>query len=413
MEEKLTEKKPTENTFQSYLFFWSGQLFSLLGSSVVQFAIVWWVTVETGDPVYLSIAAFLSSLPMIFIGPLAGVYIDRLNRKIIILVTDFLQAAITFWLILIFLFDIAAVWPVILINSLRGLFQAFHVPAINAIIPVMIPKKHLSRMNAINYLFTGLIQSMGPFIGATLFELFNNQIVLVLWVDIVTFIIAFIPLILIKIPKVTIYKEKRSFFRDFSLGLKTLKKVPGLLILLIHISIINLLGVPFFTLLTLYIREIHSGQAFDYAFVNLLIQTGMISGSLIAVFKDNWKHKVATILISIIIASSGYLTATLAPLGFFLIIGIGGMVRAAMVPIINTNFLTIIQTNVDKQIQGRVMGIVFAIASAVSPIGMIVSGPLAKVMGMKILFFFCALLQIVSVGIVWFFTSVKHVRYEE
>ncbi|TFF63415.1 MAG: hypothetical protein EU521_01805 [Promethearchaeota archaeon] len=89
------------------------------------------------------------------------------------------------------------------------------------------------------------------------------------------------------------------------------------------------------------------------------------------------------------------------------------MMRAAMVPVINTNFLTIIQTNVDKEFQGRVMGIVFAIASAVSPIGMIISGPLAKVMGMRMLFFYCALLQIISVGIVWFFTSVKHVKYEE
>ncbi|MEJ2276736.1 MAG: MFS transporter [Candidatus Lokiarchaeota archaeon] len=389
----------------------SGQLVSLLGSSVVQFTIVWWVTIETGDPVYLSIAAFLSSLPMVIIGPIAGVYIDRFNRKLILIISDSLQALVTFWIILLFLFNAAAVWPVILINSVRGIFQAFQVPSVRAIIPSMVPKKHLSRMNAVNYLFSGLISAVGPFLGASFLAMFKIQEIL--WADIITFFIALVPLIIIHIPNVSIGEKATSFSKDFKLGIKTLKKVPALLTLLIHISIINFLGVPFFTLLTLYVKSVNSGTAINYAYVNILIYIGMIGGSLVATIKSSWKHRVGTILFAILIASGGYLTAALAPIGFFLIIGIGGLIRAGMIPIINTNFLTIIQTNVEKEKQGRIMAIVMAISSAVSPIGMIISGPLAKFIGIKELYIWCAISQMISVFIVWFFTNVKKVRYED
>ena len=405
------ESSPTSNTFKSYISFWTGQMFSLLGSSIVQFVVIWWITIETESPIYLSIAAFLGFLPMVVISPIAGVFIDRWNRKLTIAITDFLQAVITVWLIFLIMLNIADVWTIILINSLRGICQAFHFPAINAIIPIMIPKKHLSRFNGINYFFTGLINVIGPVVAASLLLIWSiNEI---LWIDIITFIIAIFPLLLIKIPLVIEKDKKRdSFKNDFKLGFNVLQTVPGLLILLILISAVNFLSVPFHTLLPLFVTVNHVGTASDLAIVMALIQIGMVSGALLALIKKDWKHRVRVILLGIVIAAGGYITAAISPPGNIIMIGIGGMVRAAMIPVINTNFLTIIQTNVSAETQGRVMSIVITIASAVSPIGMVLSGFIAEAIGIVPLFLTFAALELISVLITWLFSNVRHVVYE-
>ncbi|GAH65828.1 unnamed protein product, partial [marine sediment metagenome] len=201
----------------------------------------------------VSLATFFSFLPQFILGPLAGVFVDRWNRKFLIGLSDFCQALTTLSLIFLFFFNIRQVWLIILINSIRGVFQGFHWPVVNAIIPLMIPKKNLSRMNGINYVFTGLVNTMGPIIAGILLVLFPNDITPILWVDILTFLIAITPLLLIKIPpilKKVLPEHKRSYFREFKVGFKVIKIVPGLLTLLFVATVLNFLGNPFNTLMT-------------------------------------------------------------------------------------------------------------------------------------------------------------------
>ena len=414
------EITPTSDTFRQYISFWIGQLFSLLGSSIVQFVIIWWVTDETGgSPIYLSIASLLASLPMVILTPFAGVLIDRWNKKYTIIATDSLQALITFGLFLTFTFGAAEVWPVIIINSLRGVCQAIHFPTVNAIIPFMVPKDKLSRMNGVNYLFTGAIQAIGPSIGA--FFLVFFPIPLILWVDIINFIIALIPLLMITIPSVNEKPEKsektgsgffREYFRDFASGLRLIKIVPGLLTLFIFISIINFLGVPYNTLMPSFIKVNHNGGPLQLAIVIGMIQVGIIAGALVTSIKKTWKRMARLIVLGVLIGISGYLISTIAPTGNFIMIGIGGFIRASMVPIINTMFLTILQTQIPHENQGRVFSIVVAISRAVSPIGMLITGPLAELWGIPLLYIVCIQLEVAVVAITWFCTSVKKVRYE-
>jgi DHA3 family macrolide efflux protein-like MFS transporter len=407
------ESIPSKYNFRGYLFFWSGQLFSLLGSSIIHFVIIWWLTVVTGDPVILSLANFFGMLPLIVLSPIAGVFIDKWNRKSIIIIADFLQAFITFWLIFLFFFGLEQVLIIIIINSLRGCCQAFHFPTIKAIIPLMIPKEKLSRMNAIDYLFSGIVYIAGPAIGAV----FNSvlPIATILWVDIFTFIIAVIPLILVKIPAIPqkqLKEEFFSFFKDFKLGINGLKQVPGLLILLLLISITNFLSIPFGTLLPLFIESNHFGNELDLAYVMILIQIGMISGALITSFKKDWKNRVIVISVSILISSLGYSLSAISPTSNFTLIGIGGMIRALVIPLINTNFLMIIQLHIPPEKQGKVMSIVVSLAWAVIPIGNLVTGPLAALMGIAPLYLTFSLLELLSVIITLLFTNIRSVKYE-
>ncbi len=404
----------SEQTFKSYLFFWGGQLFSILGSSIIRFVIVWWIAEETLNPITVSIAFFLGSLPMVIIPPIIGVFIDRWNRKIVIALADSLQAFLTFLIILFFFTGIANIWLVITINIFRGICQAIHFPTVNAIIPIMIPKKNLSRMNAINYLFTGVIQVIGPIVAAFLLAFF--EIEQILWVDIFTFFIAIIPLLLIKIPSILSKSEetkKVSYFKEFKDGLNILKSVRSFLILIIFISVINLLNMPFTTQMSLFVLLDHSGGELDFALVSAFLQIGIVIGAIIASTKKHWKHKELIILYSVFIGVGGYSITTLAPKSFFLLMGIGALIHASMIPIANTMFLTILQTKVPPETQGRVFSIVTSIAAAITPLGMIISGPLAVFFGIRLLFVIVLYLQVVSIVITWYFTDIKQIIHEE
>ncbi len=408
------ESAATVQTFRSYIFFWSGQLFSLLGSSIVQIVIIYWITIETENLTIISIAAFFSFLPQFILGPLAGVFTDRWNRKLLIGLSDFFQALTTFSLVLLFFFNIQQVWLIILINSIRGVFQAFHWPVINAIIPLMIPKKHLSRMNGINYFFTGLVNTMGPIIAVSLLLLF--PIDQILWVDIITFLIAITPLLLIKIPplpKKPITKHKKSYFKEFKMGFKAIKIVPGLLILLFVATILNFLGNPFNTLMIYYIKVTHAGTDSNLAIVLASIQAGMFVGAMIVVSKKVWNKKPVIIFAGILIGEVGHLILAMAPPQNFLMISIGGFMFAFIVPFVNTMFLTILQTVIPPDKQGRVMSNVITIVTLVSPVAMIISGPIAEIIGITTLFTICAALNFIFIIFVWIFSNIRNNDYDK
>jgi len=408
------ESTATSQTFTNYIFFWSGQLFSLLGSSIVQIVLIYWIFFETKSMTIVSLASFFSFLPQFILGPLAGVFADRWNRKILIGLSDFCQALTTLSLIFLFFFNIRQVWLIILINSIRGVFQAFHWPVVNAIIPLMIPKKNLSRMNGINYFFTGLVNTMGPIIAGILLILF--PIDQILWVDVLTFLIAIIPLLLIKIPPVlrkVLPKHKRSYFRELKVGFKAIKIVPGLLILLFVATILNFLGNPFSTLMIPYISGTHSGTVENLAIVLASIQAGMFVGAIIVVIKKVWNKKPLIIFIGILIGEVGHLILALAPPQNFIMISIGGFMFAFIVPFVNTMFLTILQTVIPPDKQGRVMSNVITIVTLVSPVAMLISGPLAELIGITTLFIFSAGLNFIFIIFVWIFSNVRNYDYDK
>jgi len=124
-----------QTKFKGYLMLWIGQLVSLLGSSISQFVIIWWMALETESTLYLSIAYLVGLAPDVVLTPFAGVFADRWNRKALITIMDFLQASITLVLILLFWFVDVSYWQVLVLLGLRGVFQAFHRPAVRAITP--------------------------------------------------------------------------------------------------------------------------------------------------------------------------------------------------------------------------------------------------------------------------------------
>jgi len=264
-----------QKTFRDFLYFWAGQLVSLFGSSVAQFVIVWWITLETQSVLYLSLASFLGFAPTVVLSMFAGVLADRYSRRTLIAVTDMLQALATVVLIVLFWLGDVSIWQVLVVLTFRGVMQAFHYPASSAITPLMVPRERLSRMNGLNYLLGGAVSLVGPIVAAVLLQFWAIQ--QILWVDAVTFVIAAVPLVMIVIPSVRLKHEKSSFKEDFVEGLAFVKSTKGFLTLLVLATGLNFLLTPLSTLLPYFVKFDHFGDAPQLAFVSAFFQVGILA----------------------------------------------------------------------------------------------------------------------------------------
>ncbi|MHA2327083.1 MAG: MFS transporter, partial [Candidatus Hodarchaeales archaeon] len=187
----------SETNLKGYLFFLVGQWISILGSNIVQFGLIWFITIETNSPAILGMAAFFGMAPFYIVTPIAGVFIDRWSRKKVIILVDFMQAMLTLILIVFFIYYtiifsiLELIIAILLISTLRGIFGAFHTSAVDTLLPIMVPRKHLSRINGINYLATGAINIVGPIVGAIALSLVEMKNLL--WLDVITFLVAVFP----------------------------------------------------------------------------------------------------------------------------------------------------------------------------------------------------------------------------
>ncbi|NHJ33156.1 MAG: MFS transporter [Asgard group archaeon] len=428
MLETETKQPELQTNMKGFTFFWSGQLVSLLGSSIIQFVLTWWITVETASPLLLSLAMFIGFIPTIILTPVAGVFVDRWNRKALIGTVDFLQAAVTVLLLFLFMYDFVTVPILLIFLAVRGVFQAFHQPAVMTLIPIMVPRKHLGRVNSLDYFFNSIVFLIGPIIAAFLYKFL--AIHHILWIDAASFLIAVVPLIFVKIPKIikerTEAKEKKKFLTDFKEGFVFIKEKKGLLPLLSAFIGGNFFIMPLYTLLNLFIFSTHAGMETNLALVLALNQAGMLASSILFIIWKGFKKKVIGVIVGISCMYSGFLLLTFAPYQWFWFIGIGFLILGFGLPMANISSSTIWQSIVPKEKLGRVMSVRVAIAQFTSPLGIILSGVItdaiarglsnnmtldaANALSIKIIFIGAAAIGIVFLAISWFFTSMRHVE---
>jgi DHA3 family macrolide efflux protein-like MFS transporter len=395
-------------TFRGYLFFWSGQLVSLLGSSIVQFVIIWWITVTTGSALYLAIATFLSLAPLVAIGPIAGVYADRWDRKKLVFVADLIQALAIVVLIALFWTGYAGIWQMLVVLTFRAVFQAFHEPTVTAITPSMVPKDKLSRMNGLNYFFSGAARLAGPVSAAVLLQFW--QIQEILWIDIVTFLMAMVPLVLTRIPNVRTNAATASFKEELKQGFSFVKNARGMLTLAILATGLNFLIMPLSTLLPYFVKFDHFGGAEELALVMAFLQGGILCGGLLMSVKKGFERKIATAIASIVIAFLGYAMIALTPTGSFWFMAVSALVFALCLPVANVLLQTIMQMVIPLDMQGRVSSVTMALSMAAQPVGTLMAGAIVEFTTTSSLFLGCSIVGVALAAASWFFTDIRHLE---
>jgi DHA3 family macrolide efflux protein-like MFS transporter len=394
--------------YKGFLIFWIGQLISIFGSEIVQFSIIWWITIETQNLTYLSVAMFLAFIPKIFIGPIAGVFVDRWNRKILLGVTDFLQALASLSIIILFLGSWESIWIIVSINTFRGICQSFHSPAVSAILPVIFPKKKLNQFNSIDYLFNGVISLIGPIIGA--FMLLSFDVGQVLWVDLISCILAVTLLLPLKLPvkhetfDSNNQEKSRSFKRDFKDGLNIINTTKGLRHLITIAVIGNFLLTPINTLISYFISITHSGTSRDLGIVMASMQAGFIVGAIFLSMKKKG-GSIKTFLTGIYLLFLGIMIIAVS--GEFWLMSLGGFIATFGVSFVSIMLKTVVQQIIPAEKLGRVVSILGSLSTVTMPIGIIISGPLASSMGIGNLFLLSSILGILTTSLIGIFGNLK------
>ncbi|MHA1556629.1 MAG: MFS transporter [Candidatus Heimdallarchaeota archaeon] len=411
--------------FRDFIFFFSGQQISILGSSVVSFVLIWWMSETTQSELMLGLAALASLGPFLLVAPFSGVIADRAKRKPLLFTVDTIQALFTVMLTIIFMLfyvpnpadptqisnKTLLIVSVFITLGLRGAMQAFHSPVVSALIPTMVPQKHLGRMNGASYLVSGVIQVIGPALGALLLNIFDVS--LTMWIDVITFAIAVIPLLLIKIPS-PVQQEKSDrpkFSTQFKEGFSVIKDIKGLLAIMIGATLINFFFSPISTLLPLFVSKVHGGTEASYALVIGFMQVGVILGGLFMTFFKGFKNKIRAVLVCVLILFAAEIALVFVPTTLpirFWIIGLILFIGMIPNPMANVSFSTSLQLVVPKEKMGRVSSTTMFMSMAIAPIGMFLSGLIGEYVPIGILFAVSGALGAVIFISIYFFTPAKH-----
>lgn len=166
-------------------------------------------------------------------------------------------------------------------------------------------------------------------------------------------------------------------------------------------------------LLPYYILNTHGGTAFNLAIYMTSVSVASITGSLIMSIKKDITHKIKINIIGASIVFIGQIPAILAPSGNFILMIISVIPGAVIFPMTVSTYLAILQSAVPKDKVGRVMSLDHMISMAIAPIGALISGPLANLFGIVNLLLICAIIGMLYPGIIWLFTKIRHLEYED
>lgn len=363
---------------------WIGQQLSLFGTAIAQFALVWWLTQRTGSATVLATASLAALLPSVLLGPFAGALVDRWNRRRVMLVADSLIALFSLALALLFWAGKAEVWHIYLVKVVRALGGAFHGPAVTASVSLMVPKEHLSRIAGLNHALNGLRTIVGPPAAALLLTTF--PIHLVLGIDVLTAILAVVPLLFVSIPQPGTVRARPSYFRELAHGFRYIWSWRGAFYLALGATLLNALLSPASSLLPLLVTKHFGKGALELGGLESAFGFGVIAGGLLLSAWGGFKHRIYTALLGMAGMGVGVVALGMAPAHWFPL-ALGAMAWVGLMsPLANGPLTAILQATVPPELQGRVFSVISSFAEGASPVGLALAGPVADLFGVQVWF---------------------------
>ncbi len=398
----------TQNWKPRFFIIWIGQAFSLLGSSLVGFALIWWLTTSTGSATVLALATLAGMLPQIVLSPFAGVIVDRFSRRIVMLAADSAVALTTLLLLSLFAAGLAQPWHVFVAMFIRSAGGAFHFPAMQASTSLMVPEQHLSRVAGMNQTLQGLMSIAAPPLGALLISVWPIHQVLL--IDIVTALLAIGPLLVFAIPQ----PPKRtsasgtpapqtSFTQDLREGLRYVLSWRGLSIIMLMAMALNFLLTPAASLIPILVTKYFGGGAPQMAMQEAAWGAGAIAGGLLLSVWGGFKRRILTSMLGLSGIGLGFLVIGLLPPSMFVAAVVCFFFLGITNPITNGPIFAVLQSTVAPEMQGRVMSLLMAASGAMTPLSLLVAGPIADALGVQVWFIIggvvCLLIAAVGVFI--------------
>ena len=373
----MQESKRPSGMF-GFVIVWIGQLISLLGTNMSAFALTIWAYELTGSATALALVGFFFVTPMLIISPLAGAIVDRSNRKLMMMVSDLASGLATIAVLILYTSGRLEIWQLYITGAIQGVFQAFQWPAYSAAITTMLPKEQYGRANGLLSLAESGSNIFSPLLAGALLGVIG--LVGILSLDIFSFVFAIGALLVVRIPQPRITEEGRkgqgSLLKESAYGFSYILERPSLL----GLQIVFLLGnffhsIPFAILAPLILASTGNNEI-SYATVTSAGAIGAVVGGVAMSAWGGPKKRVNGVL-------TGWILNSLLGL---VLLGIGrslpawvaaSFMGAFFIPIINGSNQAIWQAKVAPDVQGRVFSIRRLIAWFVTPISLLIAGPLA------------------------------------
>ncbi|NLF67059.1 MAG: MFS transporter [Chloroflexi bacterium] len=372
---------------RSFFIIWAGQAFSLLGSSLVQFALIWWLTDTTGSATVLALASLVGLLPQIVLGPFMGVLVDRWDRRRIMLASDATVALATLLLAYLFWRGSAGIGHVFAILFVRSLGGGFHWFAMQTSTSLMVPEEHLTRVQGLNQTLNGGLNIVGAPLGALLLSVLPLQAILA--IDVVTALIAITPLLFIAIPRPVREAAAadgpfwRSFTGELLDGLRYVRARRALMLLMLTAGLINLLLHPAFALLPILVTDHFQGEAIHLGGLEAAIGVGIVSGGLLLSVWGGFRRRIVTTLVGVSSLGVAFVLTSLTPTNLFGAAIVTMFIAGIAIAFTDGPLMAIVQATVAPEMQGRVFTLLLSIAKIMSPLGLVVAGPAADLVGVR------------------------------
>jgi len=382
----MAEPVSADEKPKSMARFWvvfAGQAFSLFGSRLVQFTLVWWLTQESGSASVLALASILALLPQVIVGPFAGSLVDRWSRRILLIVSDGMIALAIVFLALLYSWGIVEIWHVYALMFIRALLGAFQWPAFQASTSLMVPKEQLSRVAGFNQSLQGLVSILAPPLGALLFDVLPIQYILA--IDVATAFLAIGPLLFVTIPQPPRAPDAEggwhSILADMREGMKFVWDWKGLRFIMGMSMIINLVINPGFVLLPIVVTDHFGGGAIELAYLQSAGGIGMIAGGLLLGVWGGFKNRMTTAFSALAVGGLFIVFFGFVPGSMLLLAVAAFFLFSALNSMANGTFFAAMQAAIPPEMQGRVFTLLMSFSALMAPVGLAIAGPVSDIIG--------------------------------
>ncbi|SBW01625.1 MFS transporter [uncultured Dysgonomonas sp.] len=370
------------NWKRTFIIIWSGQFFSTLTSSIVGFAVVFWLSIKTGSPEVLASAMIAVLLPFIILGLFTGVYVDRWDRKRTMILADSFVALCSAALGVLFYLEMTPLWLIYLLLALRSAGSAFHMPAMQASVPLLAPESELMRIAGINQMIQSISNIAGPALGAVLISFLSMTYVMMF--DVLGAAIACTSLLFVKIPN----PEKKediepNVWLEVKEGIRHLFMNRGITYLMVSVIGITFFIVPIAALYPLMTTSYFGGNAYQMGLVETAWGIGMLVGGAVLSLKF---MKTANKVLSMNIVAMGlgitYWAMGILPTSGFALFVILTALSGIAGSIYWSSFTVILQTKIDPAALGRVFSIYDSVSLLPTIPGLLATGFIAERIGL-------------------------------
>lgn len=364
----------------------TGQAISLVGSSLTQFVLMWWITDITGSIAALATAGMVALLPQAILSPLGGILADRYSRRAIMIISDTVSALCMVVLIVLFLTDSIEMWHAYVMMAIRGAMQAFQSPASAASVAMLVPKSFLTRAAGFNQTLQGFTMVASAPLGALAISIM--PIGWALSIDIFTALLGMLPLFVYAIPQIKVDRtigKLGDFWKELQEGVLLVWNDKGLRKLYILLGCVVLIISPSWVLLPLLIKQYFGGGASDVAIMEGIGGIGMAAGGMIVAIIAP-KRKMIWIIWGFALSCFTLALTALTPTNAFGIAVVFWTLSWITFIIGNAPVTALLQTSIPNQFQGRILSLLNTIMGLAAPIGLAIMTPVGEVIGVRWLF---------------------------